>query len=152
MLASVARDPPSQFRRAGYSGASRARELLRVGARRAFSNGARVDVSAFRRHFRNYEDDDVFLNTGVSFPISFSRVRVEGIEAVIHLPFARRFALNGNFSNLSGKAQLPVTGGLFLDGGAQLLQSSQVFRISQDQRSSASWDFDVSPAKRLRSF
>ena len=124
--------------------------FFEVGAHRGFSNGARVDVSAFRRDFRNYEDDDVFLNTGVSFPISFSSALVEGIEAAIHLPLARRFVLNGNFSNLSGKAQMPVTGGLFLDGGAQLLQSNQVFRISQDQRSSASWNLDVSPAKRFQ--
>jgi outer membrane cobalamin receptor len=32
----------------------------------------RIDGNAFRRDFRNYSDDDVLLDTGVSFPIAFS--------------------------------------------------------------------------------
>lgn len=110
-----------------------------VGASKKFGQTS-IDIRAFRRDYRNFADDDVFLNTGISFPISFSSALIEGIEAVVGLQIASKLVVNANFSNLSGKAQLPVVGGLFLSGGPDLLTSNAVFRISQDQRSTASFN------------
>jgi len=36
--------------------------------------------NAFRRNWQNFSDDDVLLNTGVSFPITFSTAWIKGIE------------------------------------------------------------------------
>jgi hypothetical protein len=47
-----------------------------MGFSRAFFGKVRLEASLFRRDFRNYADDDVLLNTGVSFPISFSSARI----------------------------------------------------------------------------
>src|SRR5262249_22746141 len=41
----------------------------------------RLDADWYLRAVRNFADDDVLLNTGVSFPISFSSARVRGFEA-----------------------------------------------------------------------
>ncbi|HEY2352758.1 MAG TPA: TonB-dependent receptor, partial [Candidatus Acidoferrum sp.] len=38
----------------------------------------RIDANIFRRDFHNYPDDDTLLDTGISFPISFSHARIFG--------------------------------------------------------------------------
>src|SRR5262249_44129104 len=49
-----------------------------IGVSRAFFGKVRLEANVFRRDFRNYSDDDVLLNTGVSFPISFATARIRG--------------------------------------------------------------------------
>jgi hypothetical protein len=52
--------------------------FFEVGLRKPLGKHLRVDVSHYWRTFRNYIDDDVFLNTGVSFPITFDTARIQG--------------------------------------------------------------------------
>ena len=120
-----------------------------VGAERNMPGGSRLSVSAFRRDFKNFADDDVFLNTGVSFPIAFSAAMVEGIETTLRVAIGRKVIAKANYSNLSGTASLPVTGGLFLDATPDLLRGHSHFRISQDQRNTASWSFFYQPVPRI---
>ena len=42
-----------------------------VGFTKSFSGRVRIDGNVFRRDFHNYPDDDVLLDTGISFPIAF---------------------------------------------------------------------------------
>lgn len=98
---------------------------------------ARLDVTAFRRVMSNFADDDLFLNTGVSFPIAFERASIYGTE--VKLDLRQRRALSGfvSYTLMRGTGELPVTGGLFLgDEAADLLASAEEFPISQDQRHS----------------
>jgi hypothetical protein len=94
---------------------------------------ALIDGAAFRRSIRNFADDSLFLNTGVSFPISFANAEIEGVEGRLEIPAWRGISGFASYSNLSGIGYLPVTGGLFLEGGQALLGPGS-FRISQDQR------------------
>ncbi|MDQ6705429.1 MAG: TonB-dependent receptor, partial [Acidobacteriota bacterium] len=41
----------------------------------------RMDASWYLRDFNDFADDDLLLNTGVSFPISFAHARIRGFEA-----------------------------------------------------------------------
>ena len=106
-----------------------------AGFSQGFSKWLRVDGHVFRRNLRNFEDDDVFFNTGVSFPITMSRALIKGAE--LRAEMSRWRGLSGflSYSNLLGVATSPVTGGLFLsqDIGDLLLPNLQ-FPISQDQR------------------
>jgi hypothetical protein len=78
------------------------------------------------------------LNTGVSFPISFSRARIRGEEIKIEVPRWGRFSGFVSYSNQLGVAQGPVTGGLFLgDAANSALSDSSRFYVSQDQRNTA---------------
>jgi outer membrane cobalamin receptor len=96
---------------------------------------ARLDLSAFRRHADNAADDDVLLNTGVSFPIAFDRSRIYGAEAKLELPEWRSLSATMAYSYMRGVARLPITGGLFLEEDTdELLESTDEFPISQDQR------------------
>jgi hypothetical protein len=114
--------------------ASRA-NFYEVGVSRAFAGKVRLDASVFRRDFRNYGDDDVLLNTGVSFPISFATARIRGEEIKIEVPRWGIFSGFLSYSNQLGTAQGPVTGGLFLgDEASGSIADNQRFFVSQDQR------------------
>ncbi|MGD0498184.1 MAG: carboxypeptidase regulatory-like domain-containing protein [Bryobacteraceae bacterium] len=109
-----------------------------AGFSRAFLGKARLEANVFRRDFRDYSDDDVLLNTGASFPISFSHARIRGEEIKMEVPRWGRFSGFVSYSNQLGVAQGPVTGGLFLgDEASAALGDNSRFFVSQDQRNTA---------------
>jgi TonB dependent receptor-like, beta-barrel/Carboxypeptidase regulatory-like domain len=96
---------------------------------------ARLDVSYFRRDMRDFADDDVLLNTGVSFPMAFRKARISGTEVKLELPHWRAISGFVSYGNMLGVGDLPITGGLLLgDEAADALSSTDRFPISQDQR------------------
>ena len=109
-----------------------------AGLSRGFFGKLRLEANVFRRDFRDFGDDDVLLNTGVSFPISFSSARIRGEEIKMEIPRWGRFSGFVSYSNQLGVAQGPVTGGLFLGEAANsALSDNSRFYVSQDQRNSA---------------
>ena len=109
-----------------------------AGVTKAVFGRLRIDANVFRRDFRNYSDDDVLLDTGVSFPIAFTRARIIGEELRLEVPGWGRFSGYLSYANQSGIGQGPITGGLFLgsDAANQLTDTSK-FAVSQDQRNTA---------------
>ncbi len=98
----------------------------------------RLDASFYRRTFADFADDDVFLNTGISFPIAFHSAQVRGVDVKLDLPTWRNLSGYVSYSNMKGVAQLPVVGGLFLGSDAEgVLGATTAFPISQDQRNTA---------------
>ena len=109
-----------------------------VGVTKAFAGRLRLDANFFRRDFRNYSDDDVLLDTGVSFPISFASARIIGEEVRLEVPHWGRFSGYLSYANQSGIGQGPITGGLFLGSDAlNGLTDTSKFAVSQDQRNTA---------------
>ncbi len=97
----------------------------------------RLDGNYFVRHVADFADDDLLLNTGVTFPISFRKASIHGVEAKLELPRWGAFSGFVSYSNLHGVGYLPVTGGFFLgDEGPALLGSIDRFPVTQDQRNS----------------
>jgi hypothetical protein len=109
-----------------------------LGMAKAVLGKLRLDANVFRRDFRNYSDDDVLLDTGVSFPIAFTRARIIGEELRLEIPSWGRFSGYLSYANQSGIGQAPITGGLFLgsDAAHQLTDATK-FATSQDQRNTA---------------
>ncbi|HEY3836082.1 MAG TPA: TonB-dependent receptor [Bryobacteraceae bacterium] len=97
----------------------------------------RLDANYFRRNVNNFADDDVFLNTGVSFPIAFQSAQVRGVEAKLEIP--RWGPVSGflSYANQLGVGYLPVTGGLFLGDDVSGSLATGSFPITQDQRNTA---------------
>ena len=121
-----------------------------AGFTKALGRIARLDASYFYRDIRNYADDDLLLNTGVSFPIAFDRGQVRGVEVKLQTP--RWGPLSGflSYTNMIGYGQLPIAGGLFLDdGAAALLNATGRFPATQDQRNTARALLRWQVAKRL---
>ena len=96
----------------------------------------RLDASFYRRTFNNYADDDLFLNTGVSFPISFHSAEIKGVDVKFDLPRWRGFSGFLSYSNMIGTAELPAVGGLFL-GDLGAISATGTFPVTQDQRNTA---------------
>ncbi len=107
------------------------------GVTKAFLGKLRLDANVFRRDFRQYSDDDVLLDTGVSFPIAFAKARIFGEEIRVEVPQWGRFSGYLSYANQSGIGQGPITGGLFLgSAAANALTDTSKFAVTQDQRNS----------------
>ena len=105
-----------------------------VGFTKSFAGKVRIDGNVFRRDFSNYSDDDVLLDTGISFPIAFSSAEIHGEEIQIAVPRWGRFSGVLSYSNQTGIGQGPITGGLFLGDETQGISDTSKFPVSQDQR------------------
>jgi len=109
----------------------------------------RLTGNFFWRRYHNYPDDDLLLNTGVSFPITFALANVYGEEA--RLEILRWGPLSGyiSWTNERGNGYFPATGGLFLgdDAAQAIAQTSGVFPVSQEERNAvrARFRYQVTP-------
>jgi outer membrane cobalamin receptor len=112
-------------------------DFFEAGFVKSLAARTRLDAKYFLRRMRNFADDSLLLNTGVSFPIDFTSANVRGTEAKLEVP--RWGPISGflSYTNMLGTARLPATGGLFLGGDTELLQSHEKIAISQDQRNTA---------------
>src|SRR5262249_3220951 len=97
-----------------------------------FHHRLRLDLAGYHRTFKQFADDDVFLNTGVTFPIAFDSASVSGLDAKLTLVPWHNWSGTLSYSLLKGTARLPVVGGLFL-GGEDIVTAGEV-PITQDQR------------------
>jgi len=108
----------------------------------------RLTGNFFWRRYHNYPDDDLLLNTGVSFPITFALANIYGEEAKLEIPRWGKLSGYVSWTNERGNGYFPATGGLFLgDDAAQAIQqTSGVFPVSQEQRNAvrARLRYDVS--------
>jgi outer membrane cobalamin receptor len=121
-----------------------------AGVSKGFLGKLRLDANYFRRRVANFADDDVFLNTGVSFPIAFRSAEINGFESKLEIPRWGRVSGFLSYANQIGTGYLPVTGGLFLgDAAAEALGSSSGFPITQDQRNTARARFRYEATSRL---
>jgi outer membrane cobalamin receptor len=112
--------------------------FFEIGLSKRLFSTFRLDVAHFRREMTNFADDDVLLNTGVSFPIAFRRADIRGTEVKLELPAGRAVAGSLSYANMVGTGSLPVTGGLLLgEDATTALMSRDRFPISQDQRHTA---------------
>jgi outer membrane cobalamin receptor len=107
-----------------------------AGLTKGFLGQFKLDANYFRRQVNNFPDDDLLLNTGISFPIAFRKSDVYGAEGKLEIPRWGKLAGCVSYSYMVASALLPVTGGLFLgDAAANALnRTTGRFWASQDQR------------------
>lgn len=107
-----------------------------VGFTKGFFNKFKLDGNYYRRYVNNYADDDLLLNTSVSFPIAFRKAEIYGAESKLDLPTWGRLSGFVSYTYQVGFAYLPATGGLFLgdDDINSNTQGAGRFWDSQDQR------------------
>jgi hypothetical protein len=79
-----------------------------------------------------------FSIPGISFPIAFDGAAIRGLDLKLTLPRWRGMSAFAAYSNLLGRAALPVAGGLFLGSDVSAaLGARDRLPISQDQRHTA---------------
>ncbi len=112
--------------------------FFEAGVSKSLWQRVRLDAAVFERRGAHFADDDVLLNTGVSFPITFRKAEIHGVEAKLDIPRWGRFSGFLSYSNMTGTGYLPVTGGLLLGAdAADSLTSRASFPVTQDQRNTA---------------
>ncbi len=109
-------------------------DFFEAGVSKGLAARARLDVTGFNRRMTDVADDDLLLNTGVSFPIAFLRANIYGAEAKLELRQSSKLFGFLGYSYLHGVGELPVTGGLFLGEDIEQLESTEHFALTQDQR------------------
>ncbi len=120
-----------------------------VGFTKAFESKLRPDANIFRRDFHNYSDDDVLLDTGVSFPTAFAKAPIAGEEIRLEVRRCGRFSGYLSYANQSGIGQGPITGGLFLGSDAiNGLTDTSKFAVTQDQRNTARGRLRIQATRR----
>lgn len=106
-----------------------------AGLSKALFGTVRLDASYFLRAMTNFADDDLLLNTGVSFPIAFRRAEIRGTEVKLDVPHWKAVSGFVSYAHMLGVGDPPITGGLLLgDDAMTLLTSTHQFPVSQDQR------------------
>jgi outer membrane cobalamin receptor len=107
-----------------------------VGFTKGLVKTVRLDGNYFDRGVNNFADDDLLLETTVSFPIAFLKARIYGAEGKLEIPHWRNLSGFVAYSYMVGSAYLPVTGGLFLGDDARqfLSRTNGRFWVTQDQR------------------
>ena len=107
-----------------------------VGLTKGFMGKLSLDVNSYFRNVNNFADDNLLLNTPVSFPIAFRQARIYGAEGKLNIPRWGRLSGFASYSYMVGSAYFPVTGGLFLGQSSTnaLTQLTGRFWVSQDQR------------------
>jgi hypothetical protein len=119
------------------------------GVSRALLGNLRLDANVFRRNFRDFADDDVLLDTGISFPIAFDKARIFGEELRVAVTEWKRLSGFLSYSNQSAIAQGPITGGLFLGSHVNAGLTNNKFAVTQDQRNTLRARVRAQVTKRL---
>ncbi len=120
------------------------------GISQAIFGTLRLDANVFRRNFSNFADDDVLLDTGISFPIAFEKARIFGEELRLAVAEWHRFSGFLSYSNQSAIAHGPITGGLFVGSDANgVLTNNSEFAVTQDQRNTARARIRAQVTKRV---
>jgi hypothetical protein len=122
-----------------------------AGLTKGFMGKLSLDVNAYLRDVNNFADDNLLLNTPVSFPIAFRNAQIYGAEGKVNIPHWGHLSGFVSYSYMVGSAYFPVTGGLFLGQSATnaLTQLSGRFWVSQDQRNTVRTRFRYQLLPRL---
>jgi hypothetical protein len=122
-----------------------------AGFTKGFLGKFKLDGNYYRRYANNYADDDLLLNTSVSFPIAFRKAEIYGAEGKLDLPAWGHLSGFVSYSYQVGSAYLPATGGLFL-GDQDInsnIQGTGRFWDSQDQRNTLRTRYRYALSRRV---
>jgi hypothetical protein len=104
-----------------------------VGLQQALGKVASVNMSYYHKNSRDQQDNDNFLNTGIIFPITLSKIRVNGAEMRLNVPNIKRFTGTLSMTHYHAISTPPFTGGLFLGASAIDALTAGPFVIDHDQ-------------------
>jgi hypothetical protein len=105
------------------------RNQFNVGFQQAFDKLFLVDVDYFWKHTNNAYDFDVFLNTPVTFPISWGQSKIDGLSVRLSTPEIHGFQAYTTMGHTRARFFGPENGGLIFNSPIE----TAVFRIDHDQ-------------------
>jgi len=113
---------------------SERQNALTVGVQQAVGSKIRLDADYWRRRSRFAGDQSQFENTGIVFPLAFSKGNLNGWD--VRMDLAKTAGFRGFLSLGHTHAEYvpPLTGGLFLDTEAVDSLTCGPFLIDHDQK------------------
>lgn len=106
------------------------RNQFNVGIQQGIGRYIVADIDYFNKRTRNAYDFNVLLNTPITFPISWSKSKIDGVAFKVNLTNYKGLSAFFNAGHNRARFFPPETGGLFFN--SDLPES--VFRIDHDQK------------------
>jgi outer membrane cobalamin receptor len=107
--------------------------VYEVGLQQSFGGHLSLDASYYHKDSHDQQDNDNFFNTGIIFPTTLQKIRVNGAELRTTLLQIRGFSGSLGLTHYHAVSTPPFTGGLFLGSTAIQLLNSGPFVIDHDQ-------------------
>lgn len=108
--------------------------VFEVGMQQELGRKLSFNGSYYHKNAKDLQDNDNFLNTGIIFPTSLTRSRVNGVEGRVASVPVKGISGSLSFTHYHVVVTPPFTGGLFLGSNAIDLLSSGPFVIDHDQK------------------
>jgi outer membrane cobalamin receptor len=112
--------------------------FFEAGLQQRVSNAVTFSASVYHKNATDQQDNNNFFDTGIIFPITLAKIRVNGAEGRVEFRerrFANHHAISGSVSVTHARAisTPPFTGGLYLGNDAIEALSAGPFVIDHDQ-------------------
>jgi len=108
--------------------------VYETGLQQSLGKFITLDAAYYHKQSTDLQDNDNFLNTGIIFPTSLARSRVNGAEGRIRIAPGSRINGSVAFTHYRAVVTPPFTGGLFLGSAAVEALSAGPFIIDHDQK------------------
>jgi hypothetical protein len=113
---------------------SERQNVINVGVQQAVGSQLRFDVDYWRRRSRFPGDQGQFQNTGIVFPLAFTKGNFNGWDVRMDLAKTAGFRGFLSLGHVHAEYVPPLSGGLFLDAGAIDTLTGGPFLIDHDQK------------------
>jgi outer membrane receptor protein involved in Fe transport len=113
---------------------SQRENVYEIGLQQPLWRRASINASYYHKDSRDQQDNNNFFNTGVIFPVTLARIRVNGVEGRLTLPPVKGMTATVSATHSRAVSSPPFTGGLFLGQDAVDLLSAGPFVIDHDQK------------------
>jgi hypothetical protein len=113
---------------------SERQNAIDVGVQQGVGSRLRLDADYWRRRSRFAGDQDQFQNTGIVFPLAFTRGNLSGWNVRMDLSRTAGFRGFASVGHTHAEYVPPLTGGLFLNSGALDTLTAGPFLIDHDQK------------------
>ncbi len=113
---------------------SERQNFYEVGLQQALVGKLSLNASFYHKDADDQQDNNNFFNTGIIFPITLRKIRVNGAEGRIVVPQYKGFSGSVSFTHSRAISSPPFTGGLFIGNDAVALLSAGPFVIDHDQK------------------
>lgn len=108
-------------------------DVYEAGLQQSLGRAGVASATYYHKKSTDLQDNDNFFNTGIIFPTSLARSRVNGAEGRVQLFPGRRFSATVAATHYRVVVTPPFTGGLFLGAAAIDALTAGPFVIDHDQ-------------------
>lgn len=109
-------------------------DFFETGIQQTITRHIGFSGSFYHKRATDLQDNDNFLNTGIIFPITLAKSRINGVEGRFNFLPVRGFSGSLNFTHYHAVVTPPFSGGLFLGSSAVDSLSAGPFIIDHDQK------------------